>query len=107
VWQFRWSEKDLHGAHIQRKTVIGTVERYADGAAARTAMIFLLAGRHSSTMGSNLSEPDVTVSGRNPVAAIRPISREPQTNFKLARKIGSSISRGTSRLRLRSLSAGQ
>ena len=28
VWQFRWSEKDLHGARIQRKRVIGTVERY-------------------------------------------------------------------------------
>ena len=31
VWQFRWSEKDLHGARIQRKRVIGTVERYPDG----------------------------------------------------------------------------
>lgn len=38
VWQFRWSEKDLHGARIQRKRVIGTVERYPDGAAARTAI---------------------------------------------------------------------
>ena len=37
VWQFRWSEKDLHGARIQRKRVIGTVERYPDGARARTA----------------------------------------------------------------------
>jgi hypothetical protein len=27
-WQFRWSEKDLHGARVQRKRVIGTVERY-------------------------------------------------------------------------------
>jgi hypothetical protein len=27
VWQFRWSEKDLHGARVQRKRVIGTVER--------------------------------------------------------------------------------
>jgi hypothetical protein len=26
VWQFRWSEKDLHGARVQRKRVIGTVE---------------------------------------------------------------------------------
>jgi len=34
VWQFRWSEKDLHGARIQRKRVIGTVERYPDWAAA-------------------------------------------------------------------------
>jgi hypothetical protein len=38
VWQFRWSEKDLNGARILRKRVIGTVERYPDGAAARTAM---------------------------------------------------------------------
>jgi len=26
VWQFRWSEKDLHGVRVQRKRVIGTVE---------------------------------------------------------------------------------
>ena len=37
VWQFRWSEKDLHGARVQRKRVIGTVERYQDEAGARTA----------------------------------------------------------------------
>ena len=43
VWQFRWSEKDLHGARIQRKRVIGTVERYPDEAAARTAMAVFLA----------------------------------------------------------------
>jgi integrase len=43
VWQFRWSEKDLHGARIQRKRVVGTVERYPDGAAARTAMTIVLA----------------------------------------------------------------
>jgi len=36
VWQFRWSEKDLHGLRVQPKKVIGTVERYPDGAAART-----------------------------------------------------------------------
>jgi integrase len=28
VWQFRWSEKDLCGARVQRKRVIGTVECY-------------------------------------------------------------------------------
>jgi hypothetical protein len=61
VWQFRWSEKDLHGAHLQRKRMMGTVERYPDGAAARTAMTILLAARHWSTMGSNPSEPDVKV----------------------------------------------
>jgi integrase len=42
VWQFRWAEKDLHGARVQRKTVIGTVERYPDEAAARTAMVVFL-----------------------------------------------------------------
>jgi integrase len=47
VWQFRWSEKDLHGARIQRKRVIGTVERYPDGAAARTAMTIVLAELNS------------------------------------------------------------
>ena len=30
VWQFRWSEKDLNGARVHRKRVIGTVERYPD-----------------------------------------------------------------------------
>src|SRR5271169_2884436 len=40
--QFRWSEKDLHGVRVQRKRVIGTVERYPDGAAARTAMTIVL-----------------------------------------------------------------
>ena len=47
VWQFRWSEKDLHGARIQRKRVIGTVERYPDRAAARTAMTIVLAELNS------------------------------------------------------------
>ena len=47
VWQFRWSEKDLHGARIQRKRVIGTVERYPDEAAARTAMTIVLAELNS------------------------------------------------------------
>ena len=42
VWQFRWSEKDLHGARIQRKRVIGTVERYQDETAARSAVTVLL-----------------------------------------------------------------
>lgn len=47
VWQFRWSEKDLHGARIQRKRVIGTADRYPDGAAARTAMTIVLAELNS------------------------------------------------------------
>ena len=42
VWQFRWSEKDLHGSRVQRKRVIGTVERYRDEAAARAAVTVLL-----------------------------------------------------------------
>jgi integrase len=47
VWQFRWSEKDLRGARVQRKRVIGTVERYQDEAAARSAMALLLAELNS------------------------------------------------------------
>jgi integrase len=43
VWQFRWSETDLHGDRVQRKRVIGTVERYPDEAAARVAMAVFLA----------------------------------------------------------------
>jgi hypothetical protein len=30
VWQRRRSEKDLHGTRVQRKRVIGTVQRYPD-----------------------------------------------------------------------------
>jgi integrase len=54
VWQFRWSEKDLHGARAQRKRVIGTVERYPDEAAARAAMAVFLAELNSERvrMGS-------------------------------------------------------
>ena len=44
VWQFRWSEKDLHGARAQRKRVIGSAERYPNEAAARSAITVLLAG---------------------------------------------------------------
>jgi hypothetical protein len=43
VWQFRWSEKDLHGGRVQRKRVIGTVERYPNEPAARSAIAVLLA----------------------------------------------------------------
>lgn len=50
VWQFRWSEKDLHGARVQRKRVIGTVERYQDEAAARTAMAVFLIEVNSEKM---------------------------------------------------------
>ncbi len=42
LWQFRWSEKGLHGTRIQRKRVIGTVERYQDETAARAAVTVLL-----------------------------------------------------------------
>lgn len=54
VWQFRWSEKDLHGARVQRKRVIGTVERYLDKAGARSAIAVLLAEINSDKvrMGS-------------------------------------------------------
>jgi hypothetical protein len=43
VWQFRWSEKDLHGTRVQRKRVIGSLERYPNEAAARYAVTVLLA----------------------------------------------------------------
>lgn len=43
VWQLRWSEKDLHGARVQRKRVIGSVERYPNENAARSAVAVLLA----------------------------------------------------------------
>jgi integrase len=43
VWQFRWSEKALDGVRVQRKRVIGTVERYPNEAAARSAVTVLLA----------------------------------------------------------------
>jgi hypothetical protein len=42
-WQLRWSEKNLHGMRVQRKRVIGSVERYPDEAAARSAVTVLLA----------------------------------------------------------------
>ena len=59
VWQFRWSEKDSCGARVQRKRVIGTVERYPNEAAVRSAVAVLLTelnsdklrmGRHSITV---------------------------------------------------------
>jgi len=43
VWQFRWSEKDLHGTRVQRKRVIGSLERYPNEAATRSAISILLA----------------------------------------------------------------
>ena len=43
VWQFRWSEKGLDGTRVQRKRVIGTIERYPNEAAARSAVTVLLA----------------------------------------------------------------
>lgn len=54
VWQFRWSEKDVHGARAQRKRVIGSVERYPNEAAARSAITVLLAEINSDKvrMGS-------------------------------------------------------
>jgi hypothetical protein len=53
-WKFRWSEKGLHGTRVRRKRVIGTVDRYPDKAAARTAMAVFLTELNSEkvTMGS-------------------------------------------------------
>lgn len=43
VWQFRWSEKGLNGVRVQRKRVIGTIERYPNEGSARFAVTALLA----------------------------------------------------------------
>jgi integrase len=43
VWLFRWSEKGFYGARVQRKRVIGTIERYPNATAARSAVTVLLA----------------------------------------------------------------
>ena len=43
VWQFRWSEKGLCGVRVQRKRVIGTIDRYPNETAARSAITVLLA----------------------------------------------------------------
>jgi len=43
VWEFRWSEKGLCGARIQRKRVIGSIDRYPNETAARSAVTVLLA----------------------------------------------------------------
>jgi integrase len=59
VWQFRWSEKDWPGARVQRKRVIGTVERYPDEAAARTAMAIFLAELNSGK--ARISSGSITV----------------------------------------------
>jgi integrase len=59
VWQFRWSEKDLHGARVQRKRVIGSVERYPNEAAARYAVTVLLAEINSEK--SRIRIPSITV----------------------------------------------
>ena len=59
VWQFRWSEKDFHGVRVQRKRVIGRVERYPDEAAARTAMAILLAELNSGK--ARISSDSITV----------------------------------------------
>jgi integrase len=43
VWQFRWSENGLCGVRVQRKRVIGTIDRYPNETAARSAIAVLLA----------------------------------------------------------------
>jgi integrase len=50
VWQFRWSEKDSCGARVQRKRVIGTVERYPNEAALRSAVAVLLTELNSDNL---------------------------------------------------------
>lgn len=66
VWQFRWSEKDLHGSRVQRKRLLGMVERYPNETAARSAIPVLLAevnwdvSMDSRAIG--LDEPNTTSS---------------------------------------------
>lgn len=60
VWQFRWSEKDLQGARVQRKRVIGTIERYPNEAAARSAITIWLAEINSDKV--RISSGSITVS---------------------------------------------
>jgi integrase len=59
VWQFRWSEKDLHGSRVQRKRVIGTIERYQNETAARTAIEVLLEEINSEK--ARISSRSITV----------------------------------------------
>src|SRR6195256_3330819 len=59
VWQFRWSEKNVHGYRVQRKRVIGTVERYPNEAAARSAMAIILAELNSGK--TRISSGSITV----------------------------------------------
>jgi len=55
VWQFRWSEKGLCGARVQRKKVIGTIERYPSETSARSVISVLLAEINSekARIGTN------------------------------------------------------
>lgn len=50
VWQFRWSEKDLDGSRVQRKRVLGPLERYPNETAARSAIAVLLAEINSDKL---------------------------------------------------------
>src|SRR6516164_7534876 len=59
VWLFRWYEKGLYGARVQRKRVIGTIERYPNEAAARYAVTVLLAEINSEK--SRLRTRSITV----------------------------------------------
>jgi integrase len=61
VWQFRWSETNLHGTRVQRKRVIGTVERYPDEASARAAMAVLLAEVNSESEKVRMRPLSITV----------------------------------------------
>jgi integrase len=53
VWQFRWSEKGLCGARVQRKRVIGSIDRYPNETAARSAVTILLAEINSEKVRIN------------------------------------------------------
>jgi hypothetical protein len=70
VWQFRWSEKDLHGARVQRKRVIGSVERYPNEATARYAVTVLLAEINSEKSRTRTRSITVAPMGSSALATI-------------------------------------
>jgi integrase len=60
VWQFRWSERGVHGERIYRRKVIGTVAEYSDAHAARRAVAGLLREINSDHSRNNSCRMTVT-----------------------------------------------
>ena len=82
VWQFRWSEKGPNTKRVYRRRVIGTVDQYADEAAARRPVEVLVSEINSqqriarcnpliiSQLGDHLSS--VNWDGTTPGEATQP-----------------------------------